>query len=283
MQIRTIAAALGRNALLVAALAAASLVQGAQQAAPAGTGAPAAPDTRTQAWNILMRMAQYLGSAKAFSVSVLSSYDAVQASGQKIEFGERRKIFLGRPDHLRVETERSDGARGGVVFTGSEILLVDITNKVYASAPQPKGLDDAIVHFVADLGLRFPLAVLLMQRLPTEFEKRVREIDFVEKTNLLGTPSFHLAARGDTVDMQLWISDGPQPVPLRIVLTYKRQPGQPEFRAQFVDWNMSPVFTETTFKPQIPPDAHKIQFAAQIEAAKRQREQQGAKPEGERK
>jgi hypothetical protein len=283
MQVRISAARLGGSALLVAALAAASLVHGGQPATPAGAAARAAADTRTQAWNILMRMAQFLGSAKAFSVSVVSSYDTVQESGQKIEFGERRTIVLVRPDHLRVETERSNGSRAGVVFTGSEILLVDITNRVYAITPQPKGLDDSIVHVVADLGLRFPLAVLLMSRLPTEFEKRVRDIDYVEKTNLLGTPSHHLAVRGDTVDMQVWVSDGPQPVPLRIVLTYKREPGQPEFRAQFVDWNMSPLITETTFKPQIPPDAHKIQFEAQIAAAQRQGPQQGAKPEGEGK
>jgi hypothetical protein len=36
---------------------------------------------------------------------------------------------------------------------------------------------------------------------------------------------------------------------------------------------MSPVITETTFKPQIPPDAHKILFAAQIAAAQRLQEQ----------
>jgi hypothetical protein len=283
MQVQTIAARLAKNTVLVAALAAASLVQGGQQQADPGAAAPAATDTHTQAWNILWRMAHFLSTAPAFSVTVLSSYDAVQDSGQKIEFGERRKVVVNRPDRLRVETEHSNGARTGVVFTGSEIMLADITNKVYATEPQPKGLDASIVHFVADLGLRLPLAVLLMQRLPSELEKRVREIDYVEKTNLLGTPSHHVAVRGDTVDMQVWVSDGAQPVPLRIVLTYKLEPGQPEFRAQFVDWNMAPMITDATFKPEIPPGAHKIQFAAQIAAAARQRAQQGGKPEGEGK
>jgi hypothetical protein len=272
---------LARNTLLMAALAAASLVQGGQPASTTGAAATAAPDARTQAWNILWRMAQYLGSAPAFSVSVVSSYDAVQESGQKIEFGERRKVVVNRPDRLRVETEHSNGGRIAAVFTGREIVLVDAVNKVYATEPQPGTLDQSIVHFVADLGLRLPLAALLMARLPAEFEKRVREIDYVEKTNLLGTPSHHVAARGDSVDMQVWVADGPQPLPLRIVLTYKNAPGQPEFRAQFVDWNMAPVITDTTFKAAIPPDAHKILFTAQLAAARQQA--QGAKPQGEGK
>jgi hypothetical protein len=283
MQVRTIAGRLARNTMLAATLAAAGLVQGGQPAAPPGAAAAAPLDTRTQAWNILWRMAHFLSTAPAFSVTVLSSYDAVQASGQKIEFGERRKLVLNRPDRLRVETEHSDGARSGVVFTGSEIMLVDITNKVYATEPQPKGLDDSIVHFMTNLGLRMPLAVLLMQRLPAEFEKRVREIDYVEKTNLMGAPSHHLAVRGDTVDMQVWVTDGAQPLPLRIVLTYKLEPGQPEFRAQFVDWNMAPMITDATFKPEIPAGTHKILFAAQIAAAAARTRSQGGKPEGEGK
>jgi hypothetical protein len=267
---------------MVAALAAASLVQGGQPpTTTTAAAAPAAPDARTQAWNILWRMAQYLGSAPAFSVSVVSSYDSVQESGQKIEFGERRKVIVNRPDRLRVETEHSNGGRIAAVFTGREIVLVDAVNKVYATEPQPGTLDQSIVHFVADLGLRLPLAALLMARLPSELEKRVREIDYVEKTNLLGTPSHHVAARGDSVDIQVWVSDGPQPLPLRIVLTYKNAPGQPEFRAQFLDWNMAPVITDTTFKAAIPPDAHKILFTAQLAAARQQA--QGAKPQGEGK
>ncbi|MES2538000.1 MAG: DUF2092 domain-containing protein [Pseudomonadota bacterium] len=228
-----------------------------------------ATDSQKQAREILMRMAQFLAKAPAFNVSLTSSYDAVQESGQKIEFGERRKVVLSRPDRLRIEAERSDGSRTDVVFTGKEIVLVDLTNKVYATEPQPGGLDESIVHFVSDLGMRFPLAVLLMSRLPEELEKRVRSIDYVEKTNLYGTPSHHLAARTDTVDFQIWVADGAQPVPLRAVVTYRNDPGQPAFRAMFIDWNFAPAITDATFTPQIPDGAKKIAFAAQLAAASR--------------
>jgi hypothetical protein len=249
----------------------------APAAAPSASTAAPAVASEALARELLMRMARYLSSQPAFSVNVISAYDVVQASGQKIEFAERRHVVVNRPDRLSVETERSDGARGGAVFTGREIVLVDVTNRVYASEQQPAGgLDESILHFVNDLKMRLPLAVMLMQRLPTELERRVRSVDYVEKTNLLGTPSHHLAARGDTVDLQVWVADGAQPLPLRVVLTYKDAPGQPEFRAQFVDWNLAPAINETTFRPQIPDGAHKIQFAAQLAAARKAG--QGGKP-----
>lgn len=275
MRFRIMAARLAACTILSGALATVGHAQ--QPIRPTGAAVPPQPDTQAQARTILMRMASFVSSAPRFSVSLTTSYDTLQASGQKIEFGERRKLVLNRPARLRVETERSDGARTAAVFTGTEMVLIDATNKVYASEPQPGDLDESILHFVSDLGMRLPLAALLMRRLPDDLTRRVRSIDYVEKTNLLGPPSHHLAARGDTVDMQVWIADGPRPVPLRIVLTYKTEPGQPEFRAQFAEWDMAPAINEGTFQPQIPPGSHKIQFAAQLAAAAQLR-RQGGKP-----
>lgn len=233
-----------------------------QQAAPAPPAA--ATESQVQARAILMRMGQFLAGAQGFSVSLRTGYDVVQKSGQKIEFDESRTIAMSRPDRLRVEGERSDGAKVQMVFTGKEIVVVDAASNVYATAPQPGGLDETVVHFVRDLGMRLPLAVLLVSRLPAEIENRVRTIDYVEKTDILGTPAHHLAARTDSVDFQFWIADGAQPLPQRVVVTYRDEPGQPQFWAQFSDWNLAPAITEATFSAQVPPGAQKMPFAAQL-------------------
>jgi hypothetical protein len=190
--------------------------------APAAVAATA---PQAEARSILMRMAEYMGTAQRFSVSVRGGYDAVQKSGRKIEFGESRKITLSRPDRLRIEGERSDGAKTLTVFDGKQITLVDARTNVYATAPQPGSIDESIVYFVRDLGLRLPLAALLVSRLPAEFQERVRSVDYVEKTSIYGSPSHHLAATTDTVDFQIWVSDGDKPLPVRVVLTYKKAPG----------------------------------------------------------
>ncbi|GAB3444252.1 DUF2092 domain-containing protein [Massilia solisilvae] len=255
------------------ALAAVATLAGAGGQAPQqqpAVPAPAAPtESQAHAQQILRRMAAFLAGAPRFSVNVASNYDVLQVSGQKIEFGERRSLVVQRPDRLRVDTARSDGAHTSAVFTGAEMVLVDATRKVYASTAQPGGLDQAIVHFVSDLGMRFPLAMMLVSRLPAELERRVRSIDYVERSDLFGVPTHHLAARGDTVDFQVWVrDDDAHPLPLRVVLTYKDEPGQPEFRAQFSDWNLEPAITAMTFQPSIPAGAQKVLFEAQLAAAR---------------
>jgi len=252
-----------------ALLLAAAIPVHAQQPQPSAAAKkpPAATPGQNQAREILMRMAAYLGGAAKYSVSLRTGYDAVQKSGQKIEFNEMRKLTLSRPDKLRIEGERSDGAKTLTVFNGKEITLVDMASNVYATAPQPGGIDDSVVHFVSGLGMRLPLAVMLMSRMPAEFEARVKTIDYVEKTSLFGTPAHHLAARADTVDFQVWVADGDKPVPLRVVITYVKSPGQPQFRAQFADWNMAPAVPDSAFNAQIPAGAQKVAFAAQLQRA----------------
>jgi hypothetical protein len=240
----------------------------AQQVSPAKKPAPATEtESQVQARDILMRMAQFMARTQHFSVTVRGGYDSVQKSGQKIEFAESRKVTLSRPDRLLVEGERSDGAKMLTVFNGKEIMLIDATQNVYATAPQPGGVDETIVHFVRDLGMRLPLAVLLVSQLPAEMKNRVHSIEYVEKTSIYGAPSHHLAASGDTVDFQIWVTEGDKPLPQRIVITYREAPGQPEFRAQLSDWNLAPAITDTTFSVKPPDGAQKVAFAAQLPRA----------------
>jgi hypothetical protein len=231
--------------------------------AQSGAGAKEpAPDAKA----ILMRMADFLSKSPRMSVTVHGSYDALQAEGDKVEWNDVREVTLSRPNLLRINTQRSDGARNLLVFDGKEITTFDESSKAYAQASHPGSVDDAVVYFVRDLGMRLPLAVLLTSRLPAELAQRVQSVEYVEKTATLSAPAHHIAGKTATVDFQLWIADGDRPAPLRAVLTYKEAPGQPQFRAQFSDWNFDsqPPASAFTFTP--PEGAKKIPFAAALPA-----------------
>jgi hypothetical protein len=95
----------------------------------------------------------------------------------------------------------------------------------------------------------------------------VRSIDYVEKTKINGAVAHHLAARGDTVDFQVWVADGDKPLPQRVVITYKTAKGEPQFRADLSDWNLAPAITDATFTAKPPEGAQKVAFAAQLPRA----------------
>jgi hypothetical protein len=224
---------------------------------------PASVESRETASELLSRMATFLAGLPGFEVELVGSYDAVQANGQKIEFNERRVVSVARPDKLRMEQIRSDGIRDLIVFDGESISIFNGDGGVFAQAPQPGSIDEAVVYFVRDLQMRLPLAALLTTRIPAELEQRVTEVDYVERTEILPVPAHHLAGRARGVDFQVWIADGDRPLPLRIVLTYVNEPGQPQFRAQFFDWKLQ-VPTAGLFRFEPPDGARQIAFAVQV-------------------
>ena len=189
---------------------------------------PSASEQR--AMSILKNMSEYLAKAERFSVTIRDGYDAVQASGQKIEYGEVRKVTISRPDHLRFEIERSDGEKGLVIFDGKEITVYTAKKNVYATVSRPGTLDQAIKYAVDDLKVRVPLALMLVSTLPSELEKLVVSADYVETTIITDVPCDHVAARTSTgVDFQVWVAQGSEPLPRRVVITYKDETGQPQF------------------------------------------------------
>ncbi len=241
--------------------------------APAAAQEPVEPLVDPESMIILQRAAQHMADAARFSVTIRDGYDAVQANGQKIEFGDQRQVLVNRPNQLRVDVVRSDGKQSTVVFDGKNLTAYDHDNNVYARSAIAGDVDAAIKHFVRDLRMRLPMAMLLVRQFPTDLKRRVQQLDYVEETVSRGVPSDHLAGRGADVDFQIWIAQGEQPLIQRVVLTYKLEEGAPQFWAEFSDWNFSPAVPASKFEFQPPADAQPIQFLANyVETARMRRE-----------
>jgi hypothetical protein len=267
--------------VIAAALLTACGRPGADTAAPTPASSPAATpapkadapkvaaaatptESQREAARILKSMADYLAGLKSFTCTTRNGYEVLQASGQMIEFGETRRVTLARPDRLRIEEMSSDGASDLALFDGKLMTMYNADAGVYAQVQQPGLLDDALVYFVRDLHMRMPLAQLLSTHLGTELPALVKELDYVESTDLLGHAAHHIVGRTDSVDFQFWIAEGDRPVPYRVVIKYTQEPGQPQFWSEFSDWNTSPKLANSTFQLSLPKDARKIAFAIQV-------------------
>ncbi|WPL14890.1 MULTISPECIES: DUF2092 domain-containing protein [Thiorhodovibrio] len=241
------------------------------QSARAGTDASASADATVEPANPalaeLMRMAEFLAGRGRFQVSLTSGFDVVQENGQKIEFGEQRDILLLRPDRLRVDVAQSDGNLSTIVFDGVRISVYNKTQNLYAASEMRGDVDAAIKHFVKDLNMRLPLAMLLVTSLPEELKQRVQEAAIVGTAQFDGQSFTHLAVRADDVDFQLWLPDSGDPLPRRIVLTYREEQGQPQYWAHFSDWNLKPSPPSSRFAVELPADVERIQFLTNLTSA----------------
>jgi hypothetical protein len=225
------------------------------------SGAPAG-QIEEQAMSALTRMAEFLAKTQRFSVTAAIGYDVMQDWGQKLEYGATRKITVRRPDRLAVDIEDRDGTRRGFRFDGKQLAFFGVDEKVYAIAEKSGDLDSAIIYFTRDLQMPMPMAELLSNNLPKTLKDRVKEAYWVEEVTIDGTRCDHLALRNDMVDAQAWVAKGDKPVPQRIVITYKRANGQPQFWANFHNWNFSPETPDSLFAFTPADGASRIQFVA---------------------
>jgi hypothetical protein len=247
-------------AMLLACIATSAIQRPTAAQQPPAAPSVEAPAQKVDAEAILLRMADYIAKANAFSVTVVAGYDVVQESGQKVEFGEVRHILLSRPDDLHVDLERRDGSRQQVLYDGKTLTMFTPGEPFYASLERPGTVDQIIYYIVEGLKTPIPLSLLLVTTVPQEIQKRVTDVALVDDETLGGKQVEHLAARSEEVDFQVWVADGDEPVPLRVVITYKTAPGQPQFWANLTDWNFSPSVEKSAFAFVPPADARPVAF-----------------------
>ncbi len=236
----------------------------ALSAAPGAQGEPTgAGDTEARAMESVRRMSAFLAESKRFGVTIDVGYDIVQDWGQKIEFGETRRLTVRRPDRLRLDTTSRDGSASGVVFDGNEVTAFDMAHEVYATEERAGTIEEMIAYFVHDLGMRLPLSSFLSSRLPQIVQDFADDIAYVERSAIAGVVCDHVALRGDWEDVQMWIAQGDRPLLQRLVITYTRAEGKPQFWAQFRDWNLSPAAADSVFSFKPGEGMGRIPFAAQ--------------------
>jgi hypothetical protein len=205
-------------------------------------------------------MASFLAKAPRLSVTVESTYDVVQDSGEKIEFGDVRTMTLRRPDRARIDTTRRDGARRGLIFDGKQITAFDLDKKVYATVAKAGTTDAAFDYIKDDLDMRLPLSELFSSNVPQKMSGMLGSARLVGEETVNGVATDHVALRGDTADLQLWIARNGDPLPQRLVITYRLAEGQPQYAASFSGWNFTPDVPDSTFTFTPAADAQEIPF-----------------------
>ena len=214
-----------------------------------------------EAMGLLEEMFDQLERLTRFGFVAQTGYDALQETGQKLEFGGRRRFLVRRPDRMRVEATRRDGERATLFFDGRRISMDLPLHDAYATVDKQGSLDEAIDYLEEGLDEPVPLLNLAETEMYAELVPRIRYALVVGDATIDGVPCDHLAFQGEEVDFQLWLRQGERPLPMRIVIDYKREPGRPQFRARLSEWDLVPDARDVLFDYTPPDGAERIPFA----------------------
>jgi hypothetical protein len=244
---KRLTAALSRSCA-VAAIATFSL---AAQAQPAGI----APEAQ----QILKASTNFLASQQRFSVETRNRLEIVLKSGQKIEFNQTARQSVQRPNKLRAE-RTGDLVKQLFVYDGKSLTLYNPRDKVYAQVPAPGTLEGMLDFARTKLDIFAPAGDLIYRNAYDILMDGVTDGFVVGKAVIEGVRCDHLAFRAPEVDLQIWIQEGAQPLPRKIVITTRDMQNAPEYAVTVTKWDLKPAFGAHTFVFRPPAGTTKVDF-----------------------
>lgn len=262
---RCTASWLGRLAL-GAALALAPAAA-AQEPAPPGPSPAPAPVRRLdpRADEILKKMGALLAAAPRFALEAEETFDEVSENAPRVQLTNLRRVGVERPSRFAADVTGDTLTRASW-YDGKTLTVLDKARNVYLSVEAP-GTIDAVLDKVADeYGVVIPLTDLLYADPYATLSEGVLYGEYLGLHQAAGVLCHHLAFSQATIDWQIWIEAGEQPLPRKLVITYVNEPGQPQYAAVIRRITLDPKFAEGLFQFEAPEGATRIDLA---EAARR--------------
>ena len=209
---------------------------------------------------ILARMTDFISAAQAFTLVSDTGHEVMHKNGQLIEFGSHLTLIIQRPSQAIGRFDSRDGDISTTVLDGKAIWVYIAKENIYDTTRQPGDIDASLDFLAKQLGIPRQLRDFFSKDLTASLGSAVKSGYYVGESMISGVMCDHLALRSEKEDVQVWIARGAEPVPRRIVITYRQIEGQPQFWAQFTEWDFSPELSDTTFAFSPPEDAKRIRF-----------------------
>jgi hypothetical protein len=223
---------------------------------------PPSRDVDDRADELLRAMSAAVAGAERLQVNVAISEEVVDTdTGNVVHLLSKRTIALARPDRLHI-AERGTFTNTSLWFLAGKLVILDAADNTVASTDAPETIDGMLDHLFTAYGLLAPGTDLLRSDPYAGVAPRIERGRHLGPAMVDGHRCHHLAFRQETIDWQVWVDAGERPLPRKLVITYKDEPGHPQYHARYRDWDLAPTFRGGTFDPRLPDGVEEIDFRA---------------------
>jgi hypothetical protein len=206
-------------------------------------------------------------SADEFSFQAQTIRVYQDDDGQPLHIFHAMKVIVHRPDRLAVKATGDDGAND-LLYDGKQVTIFGATQNKYATIAAPNTIQATLDEVSDRLGVEFPLADLLDAAPDKSFLSGVTSGREVGTVTIDDKPYRHLFfSQTGGIELEVWLDKTEQALLRRLIVTYRLLPGQPNFIAEFSDWNFSAHPTDADFVFQPPAGAQEIALKKQASAA----------------
>ena len=197
----------------------------------------------------LKRMSAYLMGLKTMEIVSESSLDVVTAEGQRVQLDGITGYKIRKPGF--VITYVSDLKARSFLYDGKNFTVYAPVLGFYATVPAPPTNREVLDTLYNKFGIALPLEDLFRWNDPDSIRTENLKSGYKLGTATLdGVKTDHYVFREAEVDWEVWIQQGDQPLPRKVVIVDRTDPTHPTFIARLA-WNVNPPLSDAdfTFKP----------------------------------
>jgi len=197
----------------------------------------------------LKRMSAYLQSLKTVEIVSESSLDVVTAEGQRVQLDGITGYKIRKPGF--VITYVSDLKTRSFYYDGKNFTVYAPILGFYATVPAPPTNREVLDTLYNKFGIALPLEDLFRWNEPGFVRAEKLKSGYKLGTaTIAGVKTDHYVFREDEVDWEVWIQQGDQPLPRKVVIVDRTDPARPTFISRLT-WNVNPPLnpSDFTFQP----------------------------------
>ncbi len=193
----------------------------------------------------LQRMSEFLVSLKTAEIRSNGTIDVVSDAGQRIQLDGTTNYKLRKPGFV-IDFD-SDLKKRRFYYDGKTFTEYSPSAGFYATTAAPPTNREALKTMYEQYGIQLPLEDLFRWSDPNgKRDDALKSAYQVGTATVDGVETNHYAFREGTSDWELWIQQGAQPLPRKMVIVDTSKPERPTFIAR-LDWKVNPGLTDKDF------------------------------------
>ena len=208
---------------------------------------------------LVKQMSELLASAGSFALEAEEIYDEVPHHLPRTQLTNRRHVALKRPDRMAGDAS-GDAINRSFWYDGTTLSLFDKEQHTYATLPVPPTVDGALDAVFDRTGMVIPLGDFIYEDVYAHLMESVQRGVYLGIHSVGGVPCHHLSFEQETIDWQLWIDAGEQPLPRKLVIAYKTEDEVPQYAVTITKWNLNADVPEELFRFEPPEGAERVDF-----------------------
>ena len=222
----------------------------------------AAPETTSrkidpEAEKYIRELSEYRKNIKNCTLKVFDTIDIMQNDGQKLQFSHIRTLALSLPFKLHIVTT-GDLSNRSIWKNRKTLTIMDRDKNVYTQVAAPGTVDEVMDRLLEIYGTRTPLADLISEDIYRVLTANAESIQYVGLNYAGGVKCHHLAAIQKNIDWQIWIRQGEDPCLQKVVITYKKKPGQPQYTLYLQERKVLSSLPDEVFEFKPPAGAERL-------------------------